>query len=65
MNNRELTLCPFCGSEADIQIGTDNITVSCKTCGKAVSGFTYNPEDRQTMYDAINMAVKEWNQIKA
>ena len=41
------------------------VSVSCKTCGKTISGFTYNPDDRPTMYDAINTAVKEWNQIKA
>ena len=64
-NKNDLIRCPFCGGEADIEIGADVVSVSCKTCGKSISGFTYNPDDRPTMYDAVNTAVKEWNQIKA
>lgn len=64
-SKNDLVRCPFCGDNADIEIGADTVSVSCKTCGKSISGFTYNPDDRLTMYDAINMAVKEWNQMKA
>lgn len=59
-----LRRCPFCGGEAAVETMQDGVTVSCTACSIAVSGFTYNPDDRPTMYDAINMAVKEWNQIK-
>ncbi len=57
--------CPFCGNEAVVEVGTDEVSVSCKTCGKSISGFTYNPDDRPTMHDAISIAVKEWNRMKA
>ena len=62
--NDNLRRCPFCGGEAAVETMKDNVSVSCTACGIAVSGFTYNPDDKQTMYDAIHRAVKEWNQIK-
>ena len=59
-----LRRCPFCGGEAAVETTQNDVSVSCTACGIAVSGFTYNPDDKATMYDAINTAVKEWNQIK-
>lgn len=59
-----LRRCPFCGGEAAAETMKDDVSVSCTACGITISGFPYNPDDRPTMYDAINMAVKEWNQIK-
>ena len=54
-----LRRCPFCGGEAAVETMQDDVSVSCTACGIAVSGFTFNPDDSPTMFDAISMAAME------